>query len=207
MNARELQKNGKLYRLDAELLAAHRNAVRLTGLIGETAETEGERRRELIRELFAEVGEGVWIDPPFHCDYGINTHIGKHFYCNYDCAFLDCGQIVIGDDVMFGPKVGLYAVNHPIDPAVRATGVEYGRPITIGSRVWIGGGTTVCPGVTIGDDVVIGAGSVVVKDIPSGVVAAGNPCRVIRKVTEEDTKYWQEEIALARALSDDPALF
>lgn len=202
MKARELQKNGMLYRLDRELLDGHRNSKRIVRLLNATTEDENDRRRALVQELFASAGEGAYIEPPFHCDYGFNTTVGKNFYCSYDCAFLDCGAITIGDHVMLGPKVGLYAVNHPIDPEVRATGLEYGKPITIGSNVWIGGSATVCPGAVIGNNVVIGAGSVVTGTIPDNVVAAGNPCRVLRPITEEDKRYWQEQLALSQALAD-----
>lgn len=202
MTARELQQKGCLYPLDNELLQAHNNSKRITRLLNATLETERPRRSELAKELFAEAGEGTYIEPPFHCDYGCNTRVGKNFYCNYDCVFLDCGNITIGDNVMLGPKVALYAVNHPIDPVVRGTHYDYPEPITIGSNVWIGGSAVVCPGVTIGDNTVIGAGSVVTKDIPANVVAAGNPCRVIRPITQEDTDYWNRQLALTHQLWD-----
>ena len=152
----------------------------------------------MAAELFAQAGEGTYIEPPFYCDYGCNTYVGKNFYCNYDCVFLDCGRITIGDQVMLGPKVALYAVGHAIDPQVRSHGHDHPEPITIGSNVWIGGSTVVCPGVTIGENTVIGAGSVVTKDIPANVVAAGNPCRVIRPITQADTDYWQAELEFYR---------
>ena len=120
MKARELQQAGYLYPLDEELLNAHNNAKRLTRLLNATLETERPKRSEIAKELFGQSGEGVYIEPPFHCDYGCNTRVGKNFYCNYDCVFLDCGNITIGDNVMLGPKVALYAVNHPIDPVARA---------------------------------------------------------------------------------------
>ena len=206
MTQRELQKSGRLYKPDTELWAAHHNAKRLTRLLNATWETERDRRTELVRELFAEAGEGSYIEPPFFCDYGCNTYVGKNFYCNYDCVFLDCGEIRIGDNVMLGPKVALYAVGHAIDPEVRAFGHDYPVPITVGSNVWIGGNTVVCPGVTIGENTVIGAGSVVTKDIPANVVAAGNPCRVIRPITREDTEHWQQELEFYRQNCDVPQL-
>ena len=203
MKARELQQAGYLYPLDEELLNAHNNAKRLTRLLNATLETERPKRSEIAKELFGQSGEGVYIEPPFHCDYGCNTRVGKNFYCNYDCVFLDCGPITIGNNVMLGPKVALYAVNHPIDPVARACHYDYPQPITIGNNVWIGGSSVICPGVSIGDNTVIGAGSVVTKDIPSGVVAAGNPCRVIREVTQEEYDYWKQQYALARSLWDE----
>ena len=204
MTERELQQKGMLYGLDEELLALHNNSKRITRLLNSTLETERARRRELVQELFASAGEGAYIEPPFYCDYGVNTSVGKNFYCNYDCVFLDCGKITVGDNVMLGPKVALYAVNHAIDPAVRSQGHDYPVPITIGSNVWIGGSVVVCPGVTIGDNTVIGAGSVVTKDIPSNVVAAGNPCRVIRPITQEDTDYWNRQLELRRRMAELP---
>ncbi len=204
MTEKELQQAGYLYKLDAALLAAHQNSKRITRLLNATLETEVARRRELVRELFAQAGEGAYIEPPFYCDYGYNVSVGKNFFCNYDCVFLDCGKITVGDFVMLGPKVQIYTANHPIDPDVRRFGHDHGIPVTVGSNVWIGGGSILCPGVTVGDNTVIGAGSVVTHDIPSGVVAAGNPCRVIRPVTEADTAYWQNQLALYRQLCGKP---
>lgn len=198
MTQRELQKSGRLYKLDDTLWNAHLNAKRLTRLLNATLETERPKRMELVQQLFAQAGEGSYIEPPFHCDYGCNTYVGKNFYCNYDCVFLDCGDIRIGDNVMLGPKVALYAVGHPIDPTVRSCGHDYPVPITVGSNVWIGGSCVICPGVTIGENTVIGAGSVVTKDIPANVVAAGNPCRVIRPITQADTDYWNTELEFYR---------
>ena len=202
MTSREMQQQGYLYPLDTELLNAHNNAKRITRQLNATLETERDKRSALAKELFASAGEGTYIEPPFYCDYGINTQVGKNFYCNYDCVFLDCGKITIGDNVMLGPKVALYAVSHPIDPQVRILNYDYPVPITIGSNVWIGGSAVICPGVTIGDNTIIGAGSVVTKDIPANVIAAGNPCRVIRPITEEDTAYWNQQLALTRQFSD-----
>ena len=201
MNARELQQNGMLYPLDKELWNAHINSKRITRLLNATLETEVARRKELVQELFAEAGSNAYVEPPFYCDYGRNTKVGDNFYCNYDCVFLDCGPITIGNNVMFGPKVALYAVNHPIEPEIRATNWDYPEPITIGNDVWIGGSAVICPGVTIGDNTVIGAGSIVTKDIPSGVVAVGNPCRVMRPVGQHDREYYFRDKKI------DPALF
>jgi len=194
MTDKERMLQGKLYLCTGpELRKEHMNAKRLTRLLNATLETEWDRRRELVQELFASAGAGSYIEPPFHCDYGIHTTVGKNFYANYNCCILDVCSVHIGDDVMFAPHVGIYAACHPIDSEVRRTGLECGAPITIGDRVWIGGHTCVCPGVTIGSDVVIGAGSVVTRDIPDHVVAAGNPCRVLRPITEEDRRFWQAQ--------------
>lgn len=204
MTEKQLQQEGYLYKLDRELFAAHLNSKRLTRQLNATLETEVEKRQELLKELFDYAGKGAYAEPPLYVDYGYNVRVGENFFCNYDCVFLDCGKITIGDDVMLGPKVALYTANHPIDPEVRSYRHDHGIPITIGNHVWIGGSTVVCPGVTIGDNTVIGAGSVVTKDIPANVVAAGNPCRVIRPITEADTLYWQKQLALYRQLCDNP---
>lgn len=204
MNEQQLQATGHLYKLDQTLFSAHLNSKRITRLLNATLETEVDRRKELVRELFASAGEGSYIEPPFFCDYGYNVTVGEKFYANYDCVFLDCGKITVGDHVMLGPKVQIYTASHPMDPEVRRLGHDRGIPVTVGSDVWIGGGSILCPGVTVGSGTVIGAGSVVTHDIPSGVVAAGNPCRVIRPITEEDRAYWQEQLRLYRQLCDDP---
>lgn len=206
MTERELQQNGMLYCVDEDLMRSHNRSKSITRLLNATLETERDRRRELVQELFASAGEGSYIEPPFFCDYGCNTTVGKNFYCNYDCVFLDCGKINIGDHVMLGPKVALYAVNHPIDPTVRSYHQDFPLPIHIGNHVWIGGSSVLCPGVSIGDNTVIGAGSVVTKDIPANVVAAGNPCRVIRPITDSDKEYWENQLALYRKYADDPKI-
>lgn len=148
-------------------------------------------RDELIKEILGGYKDKLKITPPVYFDYGKHTFVGKNFYANFDCIFLDVNTITIGDNVMFGPRVGLYTAGHPIDKDVRITGLEYGLPITIGNNVWIGGNVVVMPGVHIGDNTIIGSGSVVTKDIPSDVIAAGNPCKVIRKITTEDNIYWE----------------
>ena len=132
------------------------------------------------------------MELPFSCDYGSNISVGNHFYANHNCVILDCAPVTIGDHVMLGPQVGIYTVNHPLDFLQREQGWERALPITIGSHVWIGGGSLILPGVTIGDHTVIGAGSVVTRDIPSNVVAVGNPCRILREITEQDLISLQE---------------
>ena len=140
----------------------------------------------MLREIFGSVGERVRVKPPIYCDYGRHVHIGDRFFSNFNCTFLDVAEIRIGNDVLFGPNVAIYTAGHPVHPDTRARGYEYGAPVVIGDGVWIGGSVVVCPGVTIGARSVIGAGSVVTHDIPAGVIAAGNPCRVIRPITEQD---------------------
>ena len=204
MTEKELQQTGMLYKLDADLSRAHFNAMRITRLLNNTPDDQTERKKELVRELFAHAGKDAYVEAPFYCDYGYNVSVGDNFFSNYDCVFLDCGRITIGDHVMLGPKVSIYTASHAIDPAVRSLGHDHGIPVTIGNHVWIGGNSVICPSVTIGDNTVIGAGSVVTKDIPANVVAAGNPCRVIRSITQADTDYWNKQLALYRQLCDNP---
>ena len=181
MTEREKMLTGKPYLAsDPELAAARKRARRLTRLYNATTEEEEERRREILAELLGSAGPDAWIEPPFRCDYGSHFHIGERFYANFGLIVLDCAEVRIGDDAMLGPSVQIYAATHPLDAAARVAGPELARPITIGNRVWIGGGAILCPGITIGDDTTIGAGSVVTRDVPPRVFAAGNPCRVIR---------------------------
>lgn len=149
-------------------------------------------REEIIRKVFAETGENCYIEPPFHANWGCNMHVGKDFYANFNLTVVDDADIFIGDHVMIAPNVILATGSHPICPELRERVYQYNLPVYIGNRVWIGAGAIVLPGVTIGDDSVIGAGSVVTKDIPAGVVAAGNPCRVIREINEHDYEYYHK---------------
>ena len=148
-------------------------------------------REKLLREILGKTKEGyLCIESPFHCDYGYNIEVGTDFFANYNLIVLDVGKVKIGDHFMCGPNVQICTAGHPIHPESRNSGYEYGIDITIGENVWIGGNVLVCPGVTIGNNVVIGGGSVVTKDIPDNVVAVGNPCRVLREITEEDRDYY-----------------
>ena len=157
---------------------------------------EYEKRNDIIRKLFGKTKGSFYIEPPFRCDYGYNISIGENFYSNYNCIILDCAKVTIGDNVFFAPNVGLYTAGHPIHYEIRNTGMEYAFPITIGDNVWLGGGVIVTPGIAIGDNAVIGAGSVVTKDIPANVVAAGNPCKVLREITDEDKKYYFKRLTI-----------
>jgi maltose O-acetyltransferase len=139
-------------------------------------------REKLLKELFGKLGNNADIQTPFFCDYGCHIEVGDNFFANFNCVFLDCNYIKMGNNVFLGPSVQVYAANHPVIAAERIKGPELAVPITVGDNVWIGGGTIICPGVTIGANTTIGAGSVVTKDIPSNVVAAGNPCRVLRSL-------------------------
>ena len=151
-----------------------------------------ERKTELLREILGKTGEKVYIEPPFHCDFGCNIEVGENFYANYNLTVLDCNKVRIGDNVMIAPNVTITAAGHPIHPDSRRK-YEYGIPVTIGNKVWICANVVICPGVTIGDGSVIGAGSVVTHDIPANVVAFGNPCRVYREITEEDRRYYYKD--------------
>lgn len=143
-----------------------------------------------IREILGSAGKNITILPPFHCDYGFNIEVGDNFFANYNFTVLDVAKVTIGDNVFIAPNVSIYTAGHPIHPKARNSMYEYGISVTIGSDCWLGGNVVICPGVTIGSGTVIGAGSVVTRDIPANVVAAGNPCRVIREITDEDVKYY-----------------
>lgn len=171
---------------DVDLFERRVKAKKLFKEFNRTEDHETERRQEIMRQLFKKVGERVWMEPNFTCEFGKNITIGSDVYINFGCTLLDCGQITIGNHTLLGLNVSAYSANHSLDPAERIAGALVPKPITIGNRVWIGGSSILLSGVTIGDDTVIGAGSVVTHDIPSGVVAAGNPCRVLRKITEQD---------------------
>lgn len=191
---KELMLSGKLYKaLDDELFKDSRKARRLTRLFNNSNEEDLEYRTDLLKQLFKSVGENIYIEPPFRCDYGSNISIGKNFYANYDCIILDVCDVNIGNNVLFAPRVSVFTAGHPIDAEVRNELLEFGKPVTIGNSVWIGGNTVINPGVTIGNNVVIGSGSVVTKDIPDNVIAVGNPCRVLREITEEDKNYWNKK--------------
>ncbi|OUP07327.1 sugar O-acetyltransferase [Anaeromassilibacillus sp. An200] len=193
MTEQERMLAGKLfYSGNSELRSLRNRARELLSQYNSTGEDQKELRKNILAELLGTMGTHVFIKPPFRCSYGTNIHIGNHFYANMDCLILDSCPVQIGSNVMFGPRVNVFTDSHPLDPIVRTRKLVYGKPVIIGDRVWIGGGAILCPGVQIGKDSVIGAGSVVTHDIPPRTVAAGNPCRVIRKLTDADTQYWQQ---------------
>ncbi len=172
---------GELYdALDPQLTNERIKARLLLKALNESREDEPETRTEILKELIPHAAAGLWLQPPFYCDYGYNIKLGERVFFNFNCVVLDVMPVTIGSRTLFGPNVQIYTAMHPMDHKERATGLEFAKPITIGEDVWIGGGAIICPGVTIGDRSVIGAGSVVTKDIPADVVAAGNPCKVIR---------------------------
>src|SRR6187399_2182205 len=171
---------GELYNpLDPELVAARERARNLCQTLNATREAEQEERRRLLGELFASGGDSAWIQPPFYCDYGSNIELGENVFFNFNCVVLDVCSVRIGSHTLFGPAVQIYTPMHPFNAEARRR-AEFGKPVEIGSDVWVGGGAIILPGVRIGSRTVIGAGSVVTRDVPEGVVAAGNPCRVIR---------------------------
>ncbi|MNR87399.1 Maltose O-acetyltransferase [compost metagenome] len=175
---------GELYLAsDPELTAERKRARRLTRLYNQTTEEQSTEREDLLRELLGSVGNRIEIEPPFRCDYGSNIDAGDGLYMNFDCVILDCAPVRIGSNVLCGPGVHIYAATHPLEAEARIKGPELAKPVTIGNNVWIGGGAIIGPGVTIGENSTIGAGSVVTRDIPPNVFAAGNPCRVIRELS------------------------
>lgn len=182
---REKMLAGELYSaFDPELQALSLRSRRLSRQFHAIEPGQPEQSRALLREWFDQIGENVWIEPPFFCDYGAHIRLGSNVFFNANCVILDCNYITIGDNTMCGPAVQIYAASHPLIASERIKGPELGFPVTIGKNVWIGGGSIICPGVTIGDNTTIGAGSVVTKDIPANVFAAGNPCRVIRELAD-----------------------
>jgi maltose O-acetyltransferase len=179
---REKMIAGDLYDpLDPALCAARDRARDLCQLLNATREADRDARRAILCDLIGKGGDTVWMQPPFFCDYGSNIELGERVFFNFNCVVLDVCPVTIGDYSMFGPAVQIYTPMHPMDPILRRT-QEYGKPVEIGSDVWVGGGAMILPGVRIGSRSVIGAGSVVTRDIPESVFAAGNPCRVIRSV-------------------------
>ncbi|MEI6947001.1 sugar O-acetyltransferase [Paraflavisolibacter sp. H34] len=178
---------GELYdALDPVLSEERLKARLLLKELNDAREDQAEERARVLKALIPQAGEGLWLQPPFYCDYGYNIITGEKVFFNFNCVVLDVTLVTIGSRTLFGPNVQIYTATHPLDHKVRASGLESARPITIGEDVWVGGSAVICPGVTIGDRSVIGAGSVVTRDIPPDVFAAGNPCRVIRHLTPEE---------------------
>ena len=195
MTEKEKCRLGLLYdaNYDPEILADRERAKELLYDYNRLRPSEQIRRTELLKKLLGKTGENLIIEPPFACDYGYNIEVGENFYANVNLVILDGAKVCIGDNAFIAPNVGIYTAGHPIHPDSRNSMYEYGIPVSIGDNCWLGGNTIVCPGVKIGNNVVIGAGSVVTKDIPDWSIAAGNPCRVIRTITEEDRKYYYKK--------------
>lgn len=187
MTQLERMTTGRIYSVqDQELVRLHRACVDACLTCDAILPSRLEERCEKLRQILGKTGERFLIEPGFRCDYGFNIEIGEDFFANYSLVILDCAPVRFGRNCFIGPQCGIYTAVHPTDPKQRAAGLEYARPVTVGNDVWMGGHVTVLPGVSIGDGSIIGAGSVVTRDVPAGVVAAGNPCRILRSVTEKD---------------------
>jgi len=185
MTNQERRDSQMLYISDPSVMNEQKRARRLTQQLNTMDRSDYEGIAAVVKELFGK-SDNAFVNPPFYCDYGHNIEIGKNAFINYNCTIIDVGKVVIGDNCLIAPNVSIYTAGHPVHPATRNSMYEYGIDITIGDNVWIGGNVVIMPGVHIGDNVVIGAGSIVTKDIPAWTVAAGNPCKVIRKITEAD---------------------
>ena len=183
---------GDLYLPNDAAITEEQNAcLELLYTFNQTRPSEQEKRNQLLKQMFAEIGENCYIEPPFHANFGgKHVHFGKNVYANFNLTMVDDGHIYVGDSTMFAPGVIVATAGHPILPELRETVYQYNMPVHIGKNCWIGAGAIILPGVTIGDQVVVGAGSVVTKDLPSNVVAVGNPCRVIREINEHDRIYY-----------------
>lgn len=173
---------------DSALVQARNTCKDLCFTINQLQPSNTTLRHDLLRNLFGKTSSSFWIETPLMCDYGKNIEIGNDFYMNHDCILLDCAKITFGHHVFVAPRCNFFTAGHPISPSLRSAGVEFAKPIHVGNHVWIGGNVTILPGVNIGDHVVIGAGAVVNKDIPANVIAAGNPCRIIRELTQEELR-------------------
>ena len=203
MTAYEQMKSGQIYFCtDEALMTLQAECLELQYDYNQTRPSEGEKREALLRKMFAEVGEGCYIEPPLHANWaGRHVHLGKQVYANFNLTLVDDTDIFIGDFCMFAPNVVIATAGHPIEPSLRRRVGQYNLPVHIGNNVWVGAGAIIMPGVTIGDNSVIGAGSVVTRDIPANVVAVGNPCRVMREIGERDRKYYYRDREI------DPAIF
>ena len=176
---------------DPEILSEQQQYLEKLYDFNLTRPSEAEKRQKMLKEMFAEIGEGCYIEPPFHANFGgKNVHFGKGVYANFNLTLVDDTHIYVGDFTMFGPNVTVATAGHPILPELREQVYQYNFPVHIGRNCWIGAGAVIVPGVSIGDNTVIGAGSVVTKDIPSDVVAVGNPCRVLRPISEHDKEFY-----------------
>ncbi len=202
MTNRERRDKNMLYKVDDALFEEMAETKRLTQQLNTMDRSDFDGIEALVKKILGK-SEDAFINPPFYCDYGKNILVGKNFFANYNCVILDVGKVIIGDNCMLASNVAIYTAGHPVHPAARNTFYEYGIDVKIGDNVWIGGNAVICPGVTIGSNTVIGAGSVVTHDIPDWVVAAGNPCKVIRKITEDDRfKYFKGQTADDEAIED-----
>lgn len=202
MNQKERRDAGMAYISDETIFEEQKVCRKLLQELNFIDRSDFDGIGKIVEELLGK-SENAFINPPFFCDYGKNIEVGKNFFANYNCTLLDVAKIKIGDNCQFAPNVAIYTAGHPVHPVTRSTLYEYGKEVTIGDNVWLGGNTVVCPGVHVGNNVVIGAGSVVTKDIPDWSIAAGNPCRVIRKITKDDRrKLFRDELIDDEAWND-----
>ncbi|MCP1102776.1 acetyltransferase-like isoleucine patch superfamily enzyme [Aequitasia blattaphilus] len=192
MNNIERRDLGLAYLSDEAVMEEQKVCRRILQKLNTVDRSDFELIEKTVKELLGK-SEGAFINPPFFCDYGKHIEVGKNFFANYNCTIIDVAKVKIGDNCQFAPNVSIYTAGHPIHPDSRNSFYEYGDKVTIGDNVWIGGNTVILPGVTIGSNIVIGAGSVVSKDVPEWVVAVGNPCRVIKEITEADRKYYYKD--------------
>jgi acetyltransferase-like isoleucine patch superfamily enzyme len=194
---KEKMLSGKLYKAAGQELSAERQyAKELVFCFNSSGPGEIVKRKEIIKKLFGKTSNNFFVEPTFRCDDGCNIEVGENFYANYNCIILDCAKVIIGDNVLLAPNVSLFTAGHPIHYELRNQELEYAFPITIGNNVWIGGNVIVNPGITIGDNTVIGSGSVVTKNVPANVIAVGNPCKVLRQITDGDKLYYFRHLTL-----------
>ena len=194
MNNLERRDAQMAYISDESVMEEQKVCRRILQDLNTVDRSDFDRIGQLVKRLFGK-SEGAFLKPPFYCDYGSHIEVGKNFFANYNCTIIDVAKVKIGDNCQMAPNVAIYTAGHPVHPVSRNSAYEYGIEVTIGDNVWIGGNTVILPGVHIGSNTVIGAGSVVTKDIPDWVVAAGNPCKVIRQITEEDKRYYYKDRA------------
>lgn len=194
MNVRERMKNEKVFFYnDEELLKEQEECLDILYDFNNTRPSQMEKRNEILKKLLAEVGKDCYVEPPLHANWGRNTHFGNNVYANFNLTLVDDTDIFIGDNVMIGPNVTIATAGHPINPELRLKAAQFNIPVYIGNNVWIGAGAIILPGIKIGENSVIGAGSVVTKNIPDNVVALGNPCKVLRKISERDKMYYYKD--------------
>lgn len=197
MSEWERMQKGLVYNdFDEDLFKRRVEAKKIFKEYNKTSDEETSLRSELLNKLFKNIGKNCWIEPDFRCEFGKNIILEDNIYINFGCIILDCAEVRIESNTLLGPNVGIYAVNHSIDPKERINGGCFGKPVHIGKNVWIGGDAKILAGVTIGDNSIIGTGSVVTKDIPSNVIAVGNPCKVIREISEKDKTDYLERIGI-----------
>lgn len=188
MSEKENMLAGKLYDpSDDELVNLRLKARRLTEQLNTTSMQFSDERRALLKQLFATMGEGIYIESSFNCDYGCNIHVGDNFYANFGCVILDAAKVQFGHNCLLAPQVGIYTATHPIDPITRKSGLEFAKPVTIGDNCWIGGHAVINPGVTLGDNVVVASGAVVTKSFGSNLVIGGNPARILKEIAQESS--------------------